>query len=137
MSTAIRELPDCESLIVKHLQADSGLKTAGLKQVAGPESPKTPRWPMIRVHRFGGTAPFAPWLDGGIFQVDVWGREDTTELRSIAAKVRVSLQEMVGVHDQGVVTGVEEITGPAYLPDPGTGRPRVTWSVRVTAHPNP
>jgi hypothetical protein len=137
MSTAIRELPDCETLIVEHLQADSGLVTAGVKQVVGPAYPNNPDWPMIRIHRFGGVAPFAPWLDGGIVQVDIYGRENTTELRAIAAKVRVSLQEMVGVHDQGVVTGVEEVTGPAYLPDPATSRPRVTWSVRVFAHPRP
>lgn len=137
MSVAIRELPDLETLIVKVLQADAQLKQLGLKQVVGPESPKNPQWPMIRIHRSGGIAVFAPWLDAGRFQVDIWGREDTVELRAIASRAYVVLQEMVGVHPQGVVNGVEETLGRTYLPDPQTGRPRYVLELRVTAHPNP
>lgn len=137
MSTAIRELPDVETLIVKHLQADQDLERAGLKMVVGPEFPKTPRWPLVKIHRSGGPAEFAPWLDGGRYQVDVYGRESTTELRTIAAKVYVSLQNMVGVHPEGVVNGVQETLGRTYLPDPQTGRPRIVWEVRVVAHSNP
>lgn len=137
MSTAIRELPDVETLIVKHLQADQDLVTAGVKQIAGPESPKQPKWPMVRIHRTGGSAPVAFWLDGAFIQVDVWGVKDTAQLRRITSKVWVSLQRMIGVHTLGVVTGVEETVGRVYLPDPGTDRPRYLFGIRVFAHPNP
>lgn len=133
---SVAELPDVETLVVKHLLDDATLKTAGLKLVAGPAFPDNPDWPWVRVHRSGGPAPIPFWLDGGRCQIDVWGTEDTTLLRSITSKVFASLQGLVGVHELGVVTAVEETVPRAYIPGEG-GRPRYLFEIRVFAHPLP
>lgn len=140
MSTAIRELPDVETLIVKHLQADARLLTLGLRQVAGPAPPKliSLKYPYIHVHRSGGVAPIPYWLDGGRCQIDVWGREDTIELRAITARAfALLMQGLVGVHPEGVVSGVVETVGRQWAPAGDTSRFRYLFEVAVTAHPNP
>lgn len=135
-SEAIRELPDIETLVVHHLQADEALRGAGLRQVAGPDPPANPKYPLAHVVRFGGVAPIPFWLDGALVEVNLWAAHGTTGLRLLGAKVFVSLQKLVGVHAEGIVTGVEEVGGRAFLRDGASQRPRFRIGIRVFAHPH-
>lgn len=135
MIDPIQELPDVEAIIVRYPNGLEELRQAGVKQIAGPESPNNPKYPMVYVHRFGGTAVMPGWLDNPRVQIDVWGLNDTVQLRRIGAKVRAALHRMPVVQSDGVVKIVGETLGPQYFRASDTRRPRYLLEVEVTAHP--
>lgn len=102
--------------------------------------PADPAWPILQVRRIPGSRPvMAEWLDQATLQVDAIGerlrdRQATEELAQLAY---VTLLEMPGIHDLGVVTGVLPERGVAPLPDEIPTRPRFSFDVAVWFHPHP
>lgn len=117
-----------------HLVDDSTVAAKVSGRVYGFDLPANPAFPAVRLTRIGGPADFEGHIDGALVQVDVFG---TTRVDAFDAAevVRRSLYRMAGVFGGDVVSKVFEVTGPGWLPDPRTERPRWTWDVRVFAHP--
>lgn len=135
---SVRELPDVEGLLIRVLGADVDLRNAGLRGVHGPAFPRKANleWPLMRIHRSGGPAEFAPWLDAGRYVVEVFGK-DTVQIRTIMTKAYAILVRLPGVHDEGIVSAVRETIGRAFIPAQDTDMPRYLCEVEVRAHPNP
>jgi hypothetical protein len=88
--------------------------------------------PSIRVQRVGG--PRTQVLD--VARVLIECRHSTEGYAyAVVADVRDLMRRIPGSHDEGVVSGVEEIGGPAYLPDPVTAQPRYTLTCLVHVKP--
>lgn len=98
--------------------------------------------PFARLRLIGGPPRPGPmrWLQTARIQVDVWATPKAHAsliAETIAAAVT---RDIVGTHPDGVVTGVDVETPPAYLPDaelsdPPT--PRYTFDMLVSYHPHP
>jgi hypothetical protein len=127
-------LPDVVKLVVDILDS-AGISLIGTR-VYGFELPATPTYPAVRILRLGGSSVVDDWLDGARIQVDVFGGTAEQAWDATAA-VRSKLWDLEGLHvpGSGMVTGIQEISGPAWLPDPRTERARWTWDIRVYAHP--
>jgi hypothetical protein len=126
-------VPDVVAHTRTHLLADVTVTAQVGTRVYGFDLPATPTYPAVRIIRIGGAADFEGHIDSALVQVDVFGitREDSYDS---AAAVRASLHGMAGSFSGEVVSKVVEVTGPGWLPDPQTERPRWTWDVRVYAH---
>lgn len=127
-------LPDTVRLVVDHLEAAALPLIGG--RVYGFELPASPTFPAVRVLRLGGANVVSEHMDGALLQIDVWGGTAEQAWDATAA-VRAELWDLEGVNVPGIgtVTGIEELSGPAWLPDPRTERARWTWDIRLYAHP--
>jgi hypothetical protein len=126
-------LPDAVRIVVDHLEA-AALPLIGAR-VYGFDLPANPTFPAVRVSRFGGTNVVNQRLDGARVQIEVLGGTDE-QAWDATASVRAELWDMEGTTGAtGTVTGIEELSGPAWLPDPRTERARWTWDIRLYAHP--
>lgn len=131
---------DDEELLVRFLLADQSVAGAvGTKVGAKLPTPLT--LPRVRVRRLGGTSPPPGWIDRPRIQIECLGNDDA-EAKDLANTVRAALAGIVGAHPLGVVTSIDELNGPQWLPDvvgdqrtPGT--PRYLFTVVMTVHPNP
>lgn len=128
-------LPDAVRLVVDHLEAANMPLVGG--RVYGFELPPSPTYPAIRVLRIGGVNQVDGWFDGARIQIDVFGGT-AEQAWDATALARATLWDLEGANipNVGTITGIEEISGPAYLPDPRTERTRWTWDIRVMTHPN-
>lgn len=126
-------LPDAVRIVVDHLETANLTGVAG--RVYGFELPPSPTYPAVRVTRIGGANVVNEHFDAARLQIDVFG--GTTEAAHDAmAAVRAELWDLEGTNAAtGVVTGIQELSGPGWLPDPRTERARWTWDVRLYAHP--
>lgn len=127
-------LPDAVKIVVDELDS-AGIALIGTR-VYGFELPANPTYPAVRVLRIGGTNVIKNWLDGARIQIDVFGGTAEQAWDATAA-VRSELWDLDGknIPGTGMVTGIEELSGPAWLPDPQTERARWTFDIRLYAHP--
>jgi hypothetical protein len=138
---SLQVLPDAVLLVVRFLQAQTDVMAlVGTRTYT--KLPQSPTWPLVTVGRIGGIAHWPPWVDPARLLFKAWGdssvnAESTT--RTIAATVQAALQELPGVHDLGVVTGVVEDGGLQRLPDPTytPAREVQLFSATVVLHPLP
>lgn len=127
---ALTVLPDVELLAVAWLQAHEEIDVH-----VGTEIPAGPTWPVVRVIRIGGSPAVRQWLDVARLQVDVYAT--TKQAAHVLARlVQAALHDLRGVHDEGVVTAVDDGVF-SWNPDPETGLPSYTFDVLVYTHPNP
>lgn len=132
-------LPDVEQLVVDYLRASSDVG-AEIGDRIWPEKPSTtPAEPYALVQRLGGAVAVPRRLDGARIQIDVYGGSRFSCHRAARA-IRAAMWEAHKVsHSLGVVTGVDEESGPAWTPDPvdtaGRRKPRYTQSLIVFVHP--
>lgn len=126
-------LPDTVRLVVDHLEA-ANLTGVGTR-VYGFELPATPTFPAVRVLRLGGANVINEHFDGARLQIDVWGgtAEQAWDATALVRAELWDLEATTGAN--GTITGIQELSGPAWLPDPRTERARWTWDIRVYAHP--
>lgn len=125
-------LPDAVRIVVDHLEAAS-LALIGAR-VYGFELPPSPVFPAVRVLRIGGANVVQERLDGARLQIEVWGGT-AEEAWDATAAVRAELWDLEATTaGTGTVTGIQELSGPAWLPDPRTERARWTWDIRLYAH---
>lgn len=125
-------LPDLEAV------ASYTLRQAGFRCYSS--IPNNPEWPIIVVHRAGGTPAIRDYLDTAMIQCDVWGGAKDDEvpitksaILDIAQQARAELFSLEGTSmDTPVpvfVSAVDDAIGLSWLPDPDTGRDRYLFSV--------
>jgi len=126
-------LPDAVRIVVDHLKAAN--LALVLTRVYGFGLPASPTFPAVRVLRIGGANVVNEHFDGARLQIDVFGGSAEQSHDAMAA-VRAELWDLEGtLGATGVVTGIEELSGPGFLPDPTTQRARWTWDIRLYTHP--
>ena len=127
-------LPDAVKIVADEIRS-AGIGLIGTR-VYGFRLPASPTYPAVRVTRLGGATAAANWLDGARLQIDVFGGTEEQAWDATAA-VRSELADLDGKHIPGIatVTGIEELSGPGWLPDPTTQRARWTWDIRLFVHP--
>jgi hypothetical protein len=127
----LRVLPDAELLTVLWLQQTDELAYAGIFTAI----PSNPTLPLIRVLRVGGTAVIRQHLDVARLQVDVWA-DTKQEAHDLARLAQAAIHTMGGVHDEGVVTAIEDGVF-AWHPDEPNGWAGYTADYLIYLHPNP
>lgn len=85
---------------------------------------------FVRVYRTGG--PLANIVtDSAQITVEAWAASDV-DAHDLAQAARAIVNSLEATVTGGVtVYGVNEFSGPGYLPDPESEQPRYTWSASV------
>lgn len=124
--------PNVEAIVVTALREDAGVTEVVGQRVHGSRPPDAVD-PLLVVQRVGGNAD-GQWIENARIQVDAWGttRGDAFAGANAAA---AALRELSGAFDSGVLSGAERTSGPMWLPDPVTDRPRYIVQFTVYAHP--
>jgi hypothetical protein len=131
----LRVLPDAELLTVAWLQSIDEI--ASLYAGVYTEIPAGLDPPLVRVVRIGGTPTVRQHLDVARLQIDVWCAErEKRAAHDLARLVQAAMHTMTGVHDEGVVTAVEDGVF-RWNPDDPTGWAGYSADYLVYLHPNP
>lgn len=133
---AVRLVPSAEVLAVAHLKASSDVTAIagsriGTELYAGTD-------PAIRLSLVTGDERVRNHLVAPVLDVRSYGGSKA-DADLLARTVHATLHDMPGVHATGVVTGVDALTMPIWLPDEGfePPRPRYVGTYSVTMHPLP
>lgn len=131
-------LPDVEAIAIAYLKAHAGLTTAlAGATVAGDVPGNVGTVGALTVTRIGGSPAIDFWLDRAVIDVNAWGTSKTHASLVIRTAI-AALHDMAQTTSvRGVVTGVETVLGPQYLPDDSRTPTlaRYVASVSVWAHP--
>lgn len=133
---------DLETVLVAALEQNAAL--AALVGGVGNAARISTRLPSsfakenrVRITRAGGSPVGWPdHVDRAVIQADAYG-EDDAGAWAVAAALHVAMVALEGtVVAGGVLTGVDRILGPAWLPDPDADNaPRYLLQWAVYAHP--
>lgn len=92
--------------------------------------------PALRVTTVSTRPIVKRHLDGGNVQVESWATSRTAAKDNLkVARAALLADGLEGIYTGGVLTGIEEGTGPVPRPDPRTERPRWLTTFIVYAHP--
>lgn len=149
----VRLLPDIESLAINYLVehedvraliggTDPDLPDENEDARVYPAIPeKDPVFGLVTCRRTGGVEVVYHHLDAARLLFHCWGPGkkglSKADTNTLARTVRAALLDMVGSHDEGVVTFVRTTVGLQWLPDPDTLRDRYIYEASVHAHPHP
>jgi hypothetical protein len=143
VSTPLVLMPDAERLLSAFLRDHADVRDLVDDRVYS-EFPRgsLDKRPFAKIHILGGPPRLGPmrWLQTARIQVDVWGGPKAQASLVAETIAAACAADLVGTHDDGVVTGVDVETPPAYLPDADLSdppTPRYTFDVVVTYHPHP
>jgi hypothetical protein len=92
-------------------------------------------YPLLVVHRYGGTPLNQRWIDRASLQIEAWGNDQETcfTLWNVARK---ALLDAVGTTVLSTVISNAYVTvGPQDLPDPPTGKDRSIGDIALFGHP--
>jgi hypothetical protein len=118
--------PDAVGIIIGYL--DALLDVPVVNSIPNPR-PSTASFVTIRR---GGGALSSLVVDAATILVEVWGPEGGDPPYPLAQLVRGRLHAMWGTVQSGVpIYRVDELGGPAELPDPDSAQPRVQFTVSV------
>lgn len=112
-------LPDAVTLTRKYLLTVTEL-TDLIDERISTRSASTPVYPYLTLQRIGGTSVVAERLDSARIQFDAWGatESDASVVIRTARAALFALNRVGGyVAAAGVLTGVNDIAGPQWLPD--------------------
>lgn len=141
---ATRTLPDVEAIVINYLLTRSEVTAlTGTRIGTTLDLTQPAEVPALRIRRISTTTPVRRHLRRANLQLEAWADTEleAQDLSEIAHAVLLdepwsSPPGPVGVHPEGVVTGVDESIGPRSQPDPDTSHPRWLSSVIVSCHPN-
>lgn len=138
MTTPVVVLPDVEQLVVDFLLDQSEIDAIADDHVVT-ELPKDKPDYMVRVHQFntlrqGGDGRH---IATAVLQIEAYGGAKKTAKTLLETCFGTMHARMVGVHDEGVVTGVSQAYGLRSEPDTTfqPARPRWLGIIEVTVHP--
>lgn len=115
------ELQDIETMLIPFVAQHSGVPAHTLVPKNRPDE-------FVRVWRTGGTAVNQA-LEEAQVTVECWGKT-TIRAAQIAQKARGGfLRDLKSLK---LVRGSQEVTGPYYDPDPDTGIPRYSFTIRLS-----
>lgn len=131
-------LPDVEALTVAYLRSHAGLAAVlNGARIATNVTDSVATAGALIVNRVGGTPRASNWLDRADLDVNAWGtsRDHASILARTAVAALLDMKQHVSV--RGVVTGVDVLLGPSWLPDDSRtpAIPRYLASVAVYTHP--
>jgi hypothetical protein len=124
-------------MIDTELLVSSWLRSNGADRTYVDTIPDDPVWPLVRLTLIDATPSrrtTAEWLEKHWLQVDVYG---DTKVQAVDLKNQVitALRNILGVHTDGVVTGVDltwrSLADVSYRPP----RPRYIVSAHLSVHP--
>lgn len=122
MTYPVVTFPDVVALVAGYL-ADN-IAAPVHKRVPNPRPAE-----FVTVERIGGTAALV--VDSAQVMIHCWADTDA-DVADLAAEVRGVLGTMRGaVIDGTQVYRVDELSGPADVPDPDSDQPRMRWTVAV------
>ena len=132
----VRLLPSTEVLVVAHLKAHADVAALvgariGTELYSGAAS-------AIWVSLVTGGEQVRNHLVSAVVDVRSYGgSKDDADV--LARTVHAAMHEAPGAHATGVVTGVETLTLPSWLPDDGfePPRPRYVATYQLSLHPTP
>lgn len=138
----VRPPVDLETVLVGELEqdADLGAVVGGVGDAARVSTrlPSSFRAEgRVKLERAGGGAQGWPdHIERALVNVHTYGGDDA-EAWAVAAQVVRAMAELEGrVVAGGVITAVERLLGPAWLPDPdASDAPRYLLQFAITAHP--
>lgn len=135
----LRLLADIEKLVIQHLLTYSELEDLVGDRIG---SKKDGPYPRLTITRLGGSpTPQPAHLDSARIQVEAWGDHAKDgggkgQANLVARTAQAAMHDMVNVsHEEGVVTDVQCILGPSWVPDQLTDRPRYLLDFIVRVHP--
>jgi hypothetical protein len=130
----VRKPFDIEAALVEFLSADPDLTP--LHNGVSTELPVGATLPRIRLNRAGGITSPEGWIDQPRVAVDCWAdtKEAAWELASTCLPVLLT-RLAGGTFPDGVITAVRNDLGLTWAPDPDTDKPRYTFTVLITTHP--
>lgn len=135
----LRLAVDAERLLHDYLSTQTDV-VAKVSTRVYTQLPDSPVFPLVVLKRIAGTWRDRERLDRPMIQIETWADKGARQAAHDAmATVRAALVNDAGLfvkaHTLGVVTGVEEVQGPSWLPDAPTGRARFIFTVQVFLHP--
>jgi hypothetical protein len=121
--------PDAVSTVIGALNAQlDDLGYANVPVRSKVPNPRPTRF--VRVLRTGGPRVNIV-TDSAQITVEAWAASDH-DAHDLAQAARAVLNSLEGTVTSGAtVYGINEFSGPAYLPDPESEQPRYTWSASV------
>lgn len=128
---------DVEKLLVAYFKAVPEL-TALVAGRVSTALPATPVYPLVLLHRAGGTTRDQGVLDRALVQLEAWAAQgDHASAVAVMSTLRASLRigRFPGSYAAGVAVGADEISGPTYLRDAATNAERFVWTVQVFTRP--
>lgn len=133
-------LPDVEALVSQFLRAQDEI-TDLVDERVYTVIPKNAAFPLLLAHRPpGGLAVTSRplYLDAALVQLDAYGGSKGQARNLIETARAVLAARLEGVHESGVVTGVQ-FGSMGYLPDPDftPARPRYVADLTVWVRPQP
>jgi hypothetical protein len=133
-------LPDVEKLVARFLRTQSDVNALVSGRVyTDRQGLSRPIYPYVIVTRLGGPRDYPHWKDEARLQLEAWFRDgDKPRTLAVIATVEAALWLLPGLHDEGVVTGVQT-AGPQWLPDSTStpAIPRYLLNATVWSHPTP
>jgi hypothetical protein len=133
------QLPaDLEHLVVEYLRGSTDMQSKVAQRV-GVELPSNPVFPRLLIQLLPGFIPVRHHLYRQTVTIQSYGnnRDDAWHTAEMAHGV---IMRMHGVYTDAVVTDVEALVTPWWLPDdevPAAVRARYVADYRITHHPNP
>lgn len=132
-------LPNVEKLVSIFLQADADVQ-ALVEQRTYTAIPSNATYPLVRVNQYDeiNVTQEPLWVVNAVLQVEAFGGSNTDAVNIARTVQAVLADRLIGVHDDGVVTGVR-CSGLRNDPDRefSPWKPRRIFRCQVTAHPRP
>lgn len=119
------EFPDAVLVVITHIRAKMPAGTKVYSRVPSPTPAE-----FIRVERLGGIRRNL-FLDRPRVDIECWS--DSEEgAEALCSKVRAHVLAMAGAHGDTTVYDVAEVSGPQWLPDSATSKPRYAFAVEFS-----
>lgn len=123
MPRPVVKFPDAVFVVVEYLRAALSGPPVG-SRVPDPMPPE-----FVRVQRIGGLR--GPITDRPRIDVEAWA-ETESRAWELSEDARAYVMAMAGKRGETTVSHVSEVSGPMWLPDASTGRPKYAFAVEFT-----
>lgn len=132
MTEPLVEFPDVEELTIAYLLAE--LQGADDDATVTTDVPDPRPARFITVNRGGGIQPSIV-TDQPILLLECWGPDDAGGISQAMDLARFARNRVKGMRHRTIggvaIYRVDEVAGPARLPDPDSGQPRVVFTVQL------
>lgn len=112
-------LPDAELALIQYLRGRSEITALVASARITTVRPQEPTYPLVLVHRVGGTALTWNAIDEAAIQIDVLGEQSKQyECNKIARTIQACIMAIANdTVTEGVLVSASEEVGPQWIPD--------------------